>query len=73
MRERERSPAIQALNILCCWLQIQEAMLTGESVPVSKNTLAVPEKSGLGDRKCLAYSATAVSSGQGVGVVTATG
>jgi hypothetical protein len=49
------------------------AMLTGESVPISKNTKAVPAASGLGDRKCLAYSATAVSAGQGVGVVIATG
>jgi magnesium-transporting ATPase (P-type) len=54
-------------------LQVQEAMLTGESVPVSKNTLAVADNSGLGDRKCLAYSATAVSAGQGLGVVIATG
>eukprot|EP00882_Tetradesmus_deserticola_P009077 GHRQ01009576.1.p1 GENE.GHRQ01009576.1~~GHRQ01009576.1.p1 ORF type:complete len:554 (+),score=246.57 GHRQ01009576.1:243-1904(+) len=54
-------------------LQVQEAMLTGESVPVSKNLALVPERSGLGDRKCLAYSATTVSSGQGLGVVVATG
>ncbi|KAF8062005.1 calcium-transporting ATPase 1 [Scenedesmus sp. PABB004] len=54
-------------------LQIQEAMLTGESVPISKNTLPVPAASGLGDRKCLAYSATAVSAGQGLGVVVETG
>eukprot|EP00878_Enallax_costatus_P000946 GHUV01001076.1.p1 GENE.GHUV01001076.1~~GHUV01001076.1.p1 ORF type:complete len:1052 (+),score=317.95 GHUV01001076.1:265-3420(+) len=54
-------------------LQVQEAMLTGESVPVSKNIIAVSENSGLGDRKCLAYSATAVSAGQGLGVVIATG
>jgi hypothetical protein len=53
--------------------QVQEAMLTGESVPISKNTTAVPAESGLGDRKCLAYSATAVSAGQGLGVVIATG
>jgi hypothetical protein len=54
-------------------LQVQEAMLTGESVPISKNTAAVPADVGLGDRKCLAYSATAVSAGQGLGVVVATG
>jgi magnesium-transporting ATPase (P-type) len=54
-------------------LQVQEAMLTGESVPVSKNLTPVPERSGLGDRKCLAYSATTVSAGQGLGVVVATG
>ncbi|KAI8475580.1 MAG: calcium transporting ATPase [Monoraphidium minutum] len=54
-------------------LQVQEAMLTGESVPISKNLIAVPEASGLGDRKCMAFSATTVSAGQGLGVVVATG
>ncbi|WIA10648.1 hypothetical protein OEZ85_010828 [Tetradesmus obliquus] len=54
-------------------LQVQEAMLTGESMPVSKNLSPAPERAGLGDRKCLAYSATSVSSGQGLGVVVATG
>ena len=48
-------------------------MLTGESVPSSKNTTAVPPPSALGDRKCMCYSATTVSSGQGMGVVVATG
>lgn len=48
-------------------------MLTGESVPISKNLHAVAEASGLGDRKCMAFSATTVSAGQGLGVVTATG
>lgn len=53
--------------------QVQEAMLTGESVPVSKNLAPVAEASGLGDRKCMAFSATTVSAGQGLGVVVATG
>eukprot|EP00955_Chlamydomonas_euryale_P026322 278191-Chlamydomonas_euryale.AAC.3 len=48
-------------------------MLTGESVPISKNLKGVPEKSGLGDRKCMLFSATTVSAGQGLGVVVATG
>lgn len=54
-------------------LQVQEAMLTGESVPISKNLTAVAENAGLGDRKCMAFSATTVSAGQGLGVVVATG
>eukprot|EP00775_Hariotina_reticulata_P008890 gene8890-9068_t len=54
-------------------LQVQEAMLTGESVPISKNLIAVDAKAGLGDRKCMAFSATTVSAGQGLGVVVATG
>lgn len=54
-------------------LQVLEAMLTGESVPISKNLKPVKPASGLGDRKCMAFSATTVSAGQGLGVVVATG
>ncbi len=54
-------------------LRIDEAMLTGESVPVEKTTQAVPEHAAIGDRKCLAYSGTLVTFGQGQGVVVATG
>lgn len=54
-------------------VQVQEAMLTGESVPISKNLIPVAENAGLGDRKCMAFSATTVSAGQGLGVVVATG
>jgi len=54
-------------------LQIEEAMLTGESVPAEKNTLPVNEQAGIGDRKCLAYSGTLVTYGQAQGVVVETG
>ncbi|KAG2429432.1 hypothetical protein HYH02_014087 [Chlamydomonas schloesseri] len=54
-------------------LQVQEAMLTGESVPVSKVLHPAPPAAGLGDRKCMCFSATNVVSGQGRGVVVATG
>lgn len=54
-------------------LQVQEAMLTGESVPVSKHLKAAAPNAPLGDRKCMAYSATSVVSGQGKGVVVGTG
>ena len=54
-------------------LQVLEAMLTGESVPISKNLKPVKPESGLGDRKCMAFSATTVSAGQGLGVVVSTG
>jgi magnesium-transporting ATPase (P-type) len=54
-------------------LQVQEAMLTGESVPVSKVLSAAPAAASLGDRKCMCYSATAVTSGQARAVVVATG
>ena len=52
---------------------IQEAILTGESVPVEKQTEAVSADAALGDRICMAYSGTLVTSGQGRGVVVATG
>jgi len=54
-------------------LQIQEAILTGESVPVEKHTEPVPFDAPLGDRSCIAFSGTLVTSGQGKGVVVATG
>ncbi len=54
-------------------LQIQEAALTGESLPVEKEPDPVPEESVVGDRLCMAYSGTMVTHGQGAGMVVATG
>jgi len=54
-------------------LQIQEAILTGESVPVEKHIEPVPFDAPLGDRSCIAFSGTLITSGQGKGVVVATG
>lgn len=54
-------------------LQIQEAILTGESVPVEKVTTPAASESALGDRRCMAYSGTLVTHGQGAGVVVSTG
>ncbi|MDA3970857.1 MAG: cation-transporting P-type ATPase [Desulfobulbaceae bacterium] len=54
-------------------LRIDEAALTGESMPVEKKTEPVDEKVTLGDRTCLAYSGTLVTYGQGYGVVIGTG
>jgi len=54
-------------------LRIDEAILTGESVPVEKNIQAVTEQVTIGDRRCLAYSGTMITYGQGQGVVVATG
>ncbi|MEQ8321359.1 MAG: cation-transporting P-type ATPase [Rhodospirillales bacterium] len=54
-------------------LRIEEAILTGESVPVEKATKAVPEDAALGDRISMAYSGTLVAGGTGRGVAVATG
>ncbi|VAW60073.1 Cation-transporting ATPase, E1-E2 family, partial [hydrothermal vent metagenome] len=54
-------------------LQIQESALTGESVAVEKITKPVSKEAVIGDRKCMAYSGTLVTHGQGSGVVVSTG
>ncbi len=54
-------------------LQVQEAILTGESLPVEKDTRPVAESAPLGDRVCMAFSGTLVTSGLGRGIVVATG
>ena len=54
-------------------LQIQEAILTGESIPVEKRLNPVHLDAALGDRNCMAFSGTTVTSGQGKGIVVATG
>jgi magnesium-transporting ATPase (P-type) len=54
-------------------LQVQESVLTGESVAVEKITDPVAQETVIGDRRCMAYSGTLVTHGQGAGVVVATG
>ena len=54
-------------------LAIDEAILTGESVPVDKATDPVDADATLGDRYCIAFSGTLVTSGRGEGVVVCTG
>lgn len=69
----DRIPAdlrlIEAIN-----LQIEEATLTGESVPVEKHTdLLTNSELALGDRKNMAYAGTASTYGRGRAIVVATG
>ena len=54
-------------------LRIDEAALTGESVPASKSVDAVAADAGVGDRASMAFSGTIVAAGQGRGIVTGTG
>ncbi|HUF32586.1 MAG TPA: cation-transporting P-type ATPase [Acidimicrobiales bacterium] len=54
-------------------LEVEEAALTGESVPSAKSTSPVAgDRVGLGDRRNMAYMNTTVTRGRGEMVVTAT-
>ncbi len=54
-------------------LRAEEAILTGESVPVDKEPEPVAADAALGDRKSMLFSGTLVAAGTGRGVVVATG
>lgn len=54
-------------------LQVQEAILTGESLPVMKQSKAVRHDASIIDRNSMGYSGTLVVSGRGQGIVVATG
>ena len=74
INEGDRIPAdgrlIEVIN-----LQIDEAALTGESVPVGKGLESIESELAiaLGDRKNMAYMGTAVNYGRGEMAVTSTG
>ncbi|MBS3957570.1 MAG: HAD-IC family P-type ATPase [Clostridiales bacterium] len=53
-------------------LRIEEAALTGESVPSAKDLQPVDEAAGIGDRDSMAYAGTVVTYGTGSAVVVAT-
>ncbi|MBK1616603.1 haloacid dehalogenase [Rubrivivax gelatinosus] len=53
--------------------QAAEAALTGESLPVAKNTAALPADTGLADRRNMVYGGTYVTGGRAAAVVVATG
>ncbi len=68
-----RIPADGRISVAAT-LEIEEAALTGESLPVGKTTESVPgEDVPLGDRICVAYMNTSVTRGRGELIVTATG
>ena len=54
-------------------LQTAEATLTGESMPVAKDSAALGVEAGLGDRRNMIFSGTAATYGRGRALVTATG
>ncbi len=63
--------------IECASLKIEEAALTGESVPVNKDVQALVSEDGkdvpLGDRRNMAYMGSSIAYGRGAAVVVATG
>jgi calcium-translocating P-type ATPase len=54
-------------------LNIDESLLTGESVPVSKRANPLPRETQLADRVNMAFAGSIVTSGRGQGYVVATG
>ena len=54
-------------------LQAAEASLTGESLPVAKDTEPIAEPVEVGDRSNMVFSGTAAAYGRGRAVITATG
>ena len=60
---------VEAIN-----LKVQEASLTGESVPVEKDNIALSNKEvGIGDRTNMLYSSSLVTYGRGRAIVVETG
>jgi Ca2+-transporting ATPase len=54
-------------------LQTAEAALTGESLPVSKDTAPIDEEVAVGDRRNMVFSGTTATYGHAKAIVTATG
>ncbi len=55
-------------------LRVDEASLTGESVPAEKHDKVLPDHHlPLGDRKNIAYAGTFVTYGRGIGIIFSTG
>ena len=72
LRAGDRVPAdarlIESVN-----LKVDEAILTGESVPVEKTINPLPPKTPVHEMKNMVFMATTVTYGRGLGVIVATG
>ena len=54
-------------------LEVSEALLTGESSPISKTTATLRKGTLMSDQKNMVFSGTLVTRGEGTGIVTTTG
>lgn len=71
LKEGDKVPA-DARIIELVELQAQEASLTGESTPVSKNTQTLASHTQIGDQKNMVFSSTIITRGKAKAVVVAT-
>lgn len=72
LQEGDKIPADLRLFTVA-QLDIDESILTGESLPVTKQVESIDTESVLGDQTNMAFSGTIVTRGHGRGVVVATG
>ncbi len=72
LQSGDKVPA-DARILRCRDLQVAEAALTGESVPVQKQELELEENTPLADRKNMVYGSTLVTFGSATAAVVATG
>ncbi|MBS7655202.1 cation-translocating P-type ATPase [Candidatus Bathyarchaeota archaeon] len=54
-------------------LQVNEAPLTGESVPIIKQAIIMPKEASISDMKNIVFAGTTVTDGRGKAIVVATG
>ncbi len=72
LREGDRVAADARVSHILA-LEVEEAALTGESLPVEKTSEPVPAAAPLAERVCMVYAGTAVVRGHGRALVCATG
>ncbi len=72
LKPGDRVPADLRL-LECHELYVDEAALTGESLPVAKHPQALAPETALAERACMAWSGTLVVKGEAEGLVVATG
>ncbi len=72
IEEGDKIPADMRI-LSCSNLDVREASLTGESLPIHKTSEKIPSETPLAERENMLYSGTAVNRGKAKGVVTGTG